>query len=57
MQSYRMNAATTLLLHEKDKSVAEIAGLVGYDSPSKFTAVFKKMIGVTPFEYKTKYQR
>lgn len=57
MQSYRMNAATTLLLHEKDKSVAEIAGLVGYDSPSKFAAVFKKMIGVTPLEYKTKYQR
>ena len=57
MQTYRMNAATTLLLREKNKSVAEIAGLLGYDSPSKFTAVFKKMIGVTPLDYKTKYQR
>lgn len=57
MQIYRMNAATTLLLREKDKSVAEIAGIVGYDSPSKFAAVFKKMIGVTPHDYRTNFQK
>lgn len=57
MQTYRMNIATTMLLREKEKSVAEIAGLVGYDSPSKFTAVFKKMIGVTPLDYRKKYEK
>lgn len=52
MQGYRMNIATTMLMQDKKRSVAEIAGLVGYDSPSKFTAVFKKIMGVTPLDYR-----
>lgn len=54
MQSYRMNRAATMLLTEREKSVAEIAGVVGYDSPSKFSAVFKKIMGVTPLDYRKK---
>jgi len=54
MQNYRMNAAATQLLQEKDKSVADIAFDVGYESPSKFTAIFKKIMGVTPLDYRNK---
>lgn len=36
MRNYRMNYAASLLKSDKSLKVAEIAGLVGYDSPSKF---------------------
>lgn len=52
MQTYRMNIAATRLKQEKEKSVAEMAGLVGYDSPSKFSAVFKRVMGVTPLTWR-----
>lgn len=52
MQNHRMNVAATQLLQEKEKSVAQIAGDVGYDSPSKFTAIFKKIMGITPLDYR-----
>ncbi len=56
MQNYRMNVATTQLLQEKSKSVADIAFDVGYESPSKFTATFKKIMGITPLDYRNKVQ-
>ena len=37
---------------EPQTSVAEIAGRVGYDSASKFAAVFKEAKGKTPLEYR-----
>lgn len=52
MQNYRMNIAATQLLQEKKKSVADIAFDVGYESPSKFTATFKKIMGATPLDYR-----
>lgn len=52
LQSYRMNLAASMLRKEKEMSIADIAGSVGYDSQSKFTAVFKKIIGTTPMEYR-----
>lgn len=52
LQAYKMNTAASLLRKEKNMSVAEIAGSVGYDSQSKFTTVFKRIIGVTPIEYR-----
>jgi len=52
MKKYRLNAAATMLRNEKDLKVADIAGLVGYDSPSKFAAAFKKELGRTPLEYR-----
>ncbi|MFR1637761.1 MAG: helix-turn-helix domain-containing protein [Eggerthellaceae bacterium] len=36
------------LLRETDLRVADIGLAVGYDSPSKFTAAFKAVIGQTP---------
>lgn len=40
------------LLRETDRSVAEIAQAVGYDSQSKFTAAFKAFFGALPREYR-----
>lgn len=54
MQSYRVNIAATQLLQNKEKSVADIAFDVGYESPSKFTATFRKIMGTTPLEYRRK---
>lgn len=50
---YRMNQAAELLLREKKKSVAEIAGKVGYDSPSKFALAFRRVMGMSPTEYRS----
>ena len=52
MRNYRMNYAASLLRSDKTLKVAEIAGLVGYDSPSKFTAAFHQTMGKTPLEYR-----
>ena len=42
-------------LNEKVTAVlvgSDVAGLVGYDSPSKFTAAFHQTMGKTPLEYR-----
>lgn len=51
---YRMNQAAVLLRKEKDVSVAEIAGRVGYDSPSKFAVAFRKVMDLSPMEYRNR---
>ena len=51
---YRMNRAAVLLRTEKGMSVAEIAGCVGYDSPSKFAAAFRKKMGMPPMDYRNR---
>ncbi|MGD1842353.1 MAG: helix-turn-helix transcriptional regulator [Thermonemataceae bacterium] len=43
----RMKEAKYLLL-EGEKSVAEVASLVGYKNPQHFTAAFKRQFGVVP---------
>lgn len=40
------------LLADSSRSLAEIAGLAGFDEQSYFTKVFKKMTGVTPGQYR-----
>lgn len=47
MKEHRMERAAALL-RETDLSVAEIAGQVGYESQSKFTAAFKEQFGSCP---------
>lgn len=49
---YRMNRAAVWLRQDRNASVAEIAGRVGYDSPSKFAAAFKRTMGMPPQEYR-----
>ena len=51
MKEHRMERAAALL-RETDLSVAEIAGQVGYESQSKFTAAFKEPFGQLPKEYR-----
>ena len=48
----RMDRAALLLQQKPQMGVAEIAGQVGYDSPSKFAAAFKEAKGKTPLEYR-----
>lgn len=55
MRTYRMNFAAALLKSDKHMKVAEIAGLVGYDSPSKFAAAFHQTMGKTPLEYRKSF--
>ena len=52
MRTYRMDRAAQMLRQQRERSVAEVAGLVGYDSASKFAAAFKDVIGRTPLEYR-----
>lgn len=49
---YRMNLAASMLQQDRKKTVAEIAGMVGYESQSKFTTAFRSIIGCTPLEYR-----
>ena len=49
---YRMNQAAFFLRREREISVAEIAGRVGYDSPSKFAIAFRRIMGMSPTEYR-----
>jgi AraC-like DNA-binding protein len=51
MRIYRMNQAA-ILLRQSSKSVAFIAGNVGYESPSKFSDAFKSVMGKSPLEYR-----
>lgn len=55
MRTYRMNRAAALLRTSREENVAEIAGHVGYDSPSKFSAAFKEVMGKSPLEYRKSF--
>ncbi len=51
MKRYRIHAAVHELEAGKH-SITEIAGMVGYENASKFTAAFKSVMGCTPREYR-----
>lgn len=51
MKEYRINAAA-LLLQDSSKSILEIANDLGYQNPSKFSAAFKSLRGLTPRDYR-----
>ncbi|MEA4891820.1 MAG: AraC family transcriptional regulator [Peptococcaceae bacterium] len=55
MRVYRMNQAAVLLRSDREKNIAEIAGQVGYDSPSKFSIAFKEVMGKSPLEYRKSF--
>lgn len=52
LTDYRMNRAAELLIGDSKAGIAEIGGMVGYDSASKFAAAFKKTMKLTPSEYR-----
>lgn len=49
---YRISKAIVLLLNEKDMSVENISESVGFESPSYFHRMFKRITGRTPGEYR-----
>jgi AraC-like DNA-binding protein len=51
MRNYRIQAAAALLTGT-NRSVLEIAGCVGYENQSRFTAAFKSVIGKKPLQYR-----
>lgn len=53
LTTLRIDKAKYYLL-KSDKSISEIASLVGYDDASYFTRVFKRNEGMTPKEYKNR---
>lgn len=55
MRAYRMNRAAVLIRTDKEKNIAEIAGQMGYDSPSKFSIAFKEVMGKSPLEYRKSF--
>lgn len=36
------------LLRQSDRTVAEVANLVGYANPAQFAAAFKRQFGISP---------
>ena len=50
---YRMNIAIHYLL-DTNKSIGEVAGLVGYEHQAHFCTAFKRKFNVTPSEYSLK---
>ena len=51
MKQYRMKDAAKLL-RETDRSIADIARIVGYESQSKFSAAFKDIMKTLPTDYR-----
>ena len=51
LRTYRMERASEML-RQGELPVSDIAATVGYGSPSKFTAAFKALMGVTPSAYR-----
>lgn len=52
LTGYRMNRAAELLLREREMGIAEIGSRVGYNNAGKFTEAFKKIMKLTPSEYR-----
>ena len=50
-KEYRLDYSCKLINEDK-YNISQIANMVGYKSPSKFTKAFKEYIGCTPSEYR-----
>ena len=53
---YRIAESKTLLL-EDNRTVAEVAAMLGYDSLTYFERVFKKNLSLTPLQYRKKNRK
>jgi len=56
LTNVRINKAKELLI-KSDLKVAEIATKVGYNEPHYFSYIFKKKVGMSPQEFRTKYNK
>lgn len=50
----KMDIARSLLQHTK-KSISEISEFIGYQNPHYFASMFKSKVGVTPSQYRKKF--
>ena len=57
MRTYRMNYAASALIKHPNMKIGEIAALVGYDNPSKFSAAFRESMGMSPIQYRNNTQQ
>ena len=55
LQLYLINAAKNILL-KPNKSIAEVAYELGFEYPQYFSRLFKKKEGLSPSEYREKYE-
>lgn len=51
IRSYRIHVAASMI-RKTNENITTIAGKVGYNNPSKFTAAFKKIMGMSPSKYR-----
>jgi AraC-like DNA-binding protein len=56
IKQFRLQKAAHLL-KTTEQSITYIAGEIGYENPSKFTAAFKNRFTVTPFQYRKKFNK
>ena len=52
IKKFKINKAAELLKADSSMKISDVAESVGYDNPSKFTAAFKDVMGLTPFEFR-----
>ncbi|EDK34168.1 helix-turn-helix domain-containing protein [Clostridium kluyveri] len=52
-REYRMQTAAEII-KDTPLPITQIAGMVGYENPGKFSAAFKKIMGMPPLEYRKK---
>lgn len=53
IKEYRIKNAA-ISLRQTKMSIADVALSVGYESQSKFAGAFKKVMGISPLEYRKK---
>lgn len=51
---YRMNYAAEILTSNCKINIGELASTLGYDSPSKFALAFRRIMGMSPTEYRNR---
>ena len=56
-KKYKMNMAASMLIKNPDMSIGSVASKVGYESAGKFSAAFKKIMGINPGEYRNNNDR
>jgi AraC-like DNA-binding protein len=53
----RMERAADLLVRERELSVSDIAWKVGYREESSFIRIFRRTYGITPLQYRKRYEK
>ena len=54
IRTYKIQCASSLLI-KTNKPITEIAGECGYDTPGKFSAAFKEIMGESPHDFRNNH--